>query len=100
MNEDGSLGEQTPKAQPGRVPVVHLCEICGEFGAFGYGPPGLLLQPAERWFCREHREEGERRWAARYGRVSTQPASIRDDGPARSVTALDGDNGEPSVLTP
>jgi hypothetical protein len=81
--------------------VVHLCEICGEFGAFGYGPPGLPLQPAERWFCREHREEGERRWAARYGRVSTHPASIRDDRPARSVTRRSTVTAmRPSVLTP
>jgi hypothetical protein len=31
------------------------CEICGRYGAFGYGPP---LCPQSIWRCGEHRMEG------------------------------------------
>ena len=37
----------------------------GEGAAYGFGPPGFPLQPAEAWYCGSHRVEGERRWAAR-----------------------------------
>ena len=42
------------------------CKVCGAAHAsFGFGPPGVL--PADAWYCSEHREDGERTWAARYG---------------------------------
>jgi hypothetical protein len=42
----------------GRAPGAHHCPVCGEWGAFGYGPPGWPLP--ERWYCREHRGVAER----------------------------------------
>jgi hypothetical protein len=47
-------------------PEIRRCVICGEGAAFGFGPPGFPLQPAEAWYCGTHRPEGERAWAARY----------------------------------
>jgi hypothetical protein len=46
--------------------------VCGEDAAYGFGPPGFPLQPAEAWYCGAHRAEGERAWAARY-RPDSQP---------------------------
>lgn len=55
-------------------PEVRRCAICGAGGAaFGFGPPGGPVQPAEAWYCGAHREEGERRWAARYHGSSLGP---------------------------
>jgi hypothetical protein len=47
-------------------PEGHRCALCGEHAAYGFGPPGFSLQPAEAWYCGTHRHEGERAWAARY----------------------------------
>jgi hypothetical protein len=56
-------------------PDIRRCAICGDAGAsYGFGPPGNPAPPAEAWYCATHREEGERRWSARYGR----PGMLRD----------------------
>jgi hypothetical protein len=48
------------------------CAICGAVHAsFGFGPPGVL--PADAWYCTEHRQDGERAWAARYGAGAAGP---------------------------
>jgi hypothetical protein len=58
------MDEPTPPLHP---PEIRRCAICGEpWASYGFGPPGFPLQPAEAWYCATDREEGERRWAARY----------------------------------
>lgn len=51
--------------EPG-MPFEHFCGVCGAWGVFGFG-----YNPAQgksgAWFCREHRETGERRWKAERG---------------------------------
>ena len=51
------------------APESRRCAVCGEHASYGFGPPGFPLQPAEAWYCGLHRHEGERAWAARYGRL-------------------------------
>jgi len=47
----------------GRPPVLRdiadqICPLCGNFGSYGYGPPGW---PAPtRWYCNNHRKDAER----------------------------------------
>jgi hypothetical protein len=55
--------EPIPHVDPPRE--TRRCAICGKWASFGFGPPGVL--PADAWYCAEHREHGERAWAARYG---------------------------------
>jgi hypothetical protein len=50
------------------TPPIQVCAVCDEFASYRFGPPGAPVQPTDAWFCGEHRQEGERRWAARYGR--------------------------------
>jgi hypothetical protein len=46
-------------------PEDRRCAVCGsERASFGFGPPGTLSTDA--WYCAEHRQDGERAWAARY----------------------------------
>jgi len=53
---------------------IRRCAVCGATHAsFGFGPPGVL--PADAWYCSEHRQDGERAWAARYG---TRPTGASD----------------------
>ena len=48
-------------------PELLLWVHCGEIASYGLGAPGGgPVQPPEAWYCREHRHEGEARWAARY----------------------------------
>jgi hypothetical protein len=50
-------------------PEIHYCATCGEIASYGFAAPGgNPVQPAEVWYCGQHRHEGEQRWAARYGR--------------------------------
>jgi hypothetical protein len=47
------------------------CAVCGAVHAsFGFGPPGSLA--AELWYCGQHRQDGERAWAARYHPTPTK----------------------------
>ena len=36
---------------------------CRAFGRFGYGPPRGTSGPGLRWYCRDHRDQGEAWWA-------------------------------------
>jgi hypothetical protein len=38
------------------APFEHFCEICGEWGAFGYGV-ALRHGRVGRWYCFKHRPE-------------------------------------------
>lgn len=55
---------------------VRRCAICGEAASYGFGPPAGPVQPTEAWYCAGHRDEGERRWAARYRATSLGPALL------------------------
>ena len=56
------MTDDQPHADPLRE--TWYCAICAAAHAsFGFGPPGVL--PADAWYCSEHREDGERAWAAR-----------------------------------
>lgn len=57
----------TDEPTPATGPEIHYCVTCAEPAMFGFGAPGVPVQPTEAWYCGEHRHEGERRWAARYG---------------------------------
>jgi hypothetical protein len=39
-----------------REPFEHYCEVCGEWGAFGYGV-SLRHGRIGRWYCFEHYPE-------------------------------------------
>jgi hypothetical protein len=66
------MDEPTPVIDP---PESRRCAICGEpWASYGFAPPGSPPQPADSWYCATHREEGDRRWSARYGR----PGVLRD----------------------
>jgi hypothetical protein len=70
------MDDPTPDIAP---PDIRRCAICGEPRAsYGFGPPGSPAQAAEAWYCATHREEGDRRWTARYGRpgVLQDPTSL------------------------
>jgi hypothetical protein len=60
---DGKPGVEEPCAERrGRVQVLdrvflHFCEVCGRFGAFGYGVH-LRAGHLGRWYCGEHRPQG------------------------------------------
>lgn len=43
------------------APFEHYCAVCGAWGAFGFGGDHTPEKPGV-WFCRDHREQGERRW--------------------------------------
>jgi hypothetical protein len=59
--------------EPTQHPEIHHCVTCGEIATYGFGAPGSgPVQPAETWYCGQHRHDGERRWAARYGRPAQQ----------------------------
>jgi hypothetical protein len=58
------MDEPTPVLDP---PSPRRCAVCGEGAPYGFGPPGFPLQPAEAWYCGQHREEGERARAAYRG---------------------------------
>jgi hypothetical protein len=42
------------RAAPAREPFLHYCEICGEWGAFGYSV-NLRAGRLGQWYCFEHR---------------------------------------------
>lgn len=50
------------------APAVRRCAVCGERAAYGFGSLGEPVQPVEAWYCATHQDEGDRRWAGRYGR--------------------------------
>jgi hypothetical protein len=60
---DGEPGVEEPcAARRGRVQVLdrvflHFCEVCGQFGAFGYDVH-LRAGQLGRWYCSEHRPRG------------------------------------------
>jgi hypothetical protein len=66
------MDEPTPDIDPD----IRRCAICGDRASYGFGPPGSPAQPANAWYCATHREEGERRWAARYRGTSLGPAVL------------------------
>jgi hypothetical protein len=73
-NRVGVMDEPTPPLDP---PALRRCAICGEpWASYGFGPPGNPAQAAEAWYCGTHREEGERRWSARYRGTSLGPAVL------------------------
>lgn len=39
------------------APFLHPCEVCGAWGAFGFG---RCRAADQRWFCGAHRGEGEK----------------------------------------
>jgi hypothetical protein len=47
-------------------PEIRRCPVCGDRASFGFGPPGGTALDADAWYCGTHRDEGERRWTARY----------------------------------
>lgn len=51
------LKRKPVQAAPAPAPEDHLCAIdgCGEFGAWGYGPPNYGV--TRRWACAAHREQ-------------------------------------------
>ena len=63
INKVTDMDEPTPVIDP---PESRHCAVCGEAASYGFGPPGRF-GPAEAWYCGAHREEGEQRWATRYG---------------------------------
>jgi hypothetical protein len=66
--------EPIPSTDPS--PENRHCAICGTAHAlFGFGPPGTLS--AEAWYCRQHRQDGERAWAARYHPPPAGPSGGR-----------------------
>jgi hypothetical protein len=67
------MDEPTPTIDP---PGTWRCAVCSERAAYGFGPPGSPVQAADGWYCAAHREEGERRWAARYRGSSLGPAVL------------------------
>ena len=50
------------RIEPG-LPFEHFCDVCGAWGAFGFGSDHAK-EKLSTWFCGEHRKEGERRWGA------------------------------------
>jgi len=42
--------------EPPHKPFEHQCEVCGKWGAFGYGV-GLPRGKPGIWYCREHRPD-------------------------------------------
>ena len=66
-------GRTDPEFDP--PPESRRCAVCREAASYGFGPPGGF-GPAEAWYCGPHREEGERRWAARYRGSSLGPAVL------------------------
>jgi hypothetical protein len=68
------VADDDPHVDPPRE--TRCCAVCGAAHAsFGFGPPGVL--PADAWYCAEHREDGERAWAARYGMRPAGPSGSR-----------------------
>ena len=57
-----------PMAPDVDPPESRRCAVCGEYASYGFSPPGFPLQPAEARYCGTHRDHGDQRWAARYGR--------------------------------
>ena len=62
----------TPANQPGTnriglvrleqgAPFEHYRAVCAASGTFGFGGDHTPEKPGV-WFCRDHREQGERRW--------------------------------------
>ena len=55
---DGEPKTRPPSPQAPRDISGHDCPVCGQFGPYGYGPPGWPLP--WRWYCRDHRADAER----------------------------------------
>ena len=57
MSDEPRRATDAPRPTPAGI-WEHPCEHpgCSEWGAFGY----QVGKQAARWYCREHREDGER----------------------------------------
>lgn len=44
--------------QSGPDLTYHLCQVCGLFGSFGFGPPNSDA----RWYCGRHKGAGQLWW--------------------------------------
>jgi hypothetical protein len=53
-DERGFLSTWQAQETPNGVPFLHYCEVCGAWGAFGYGVK-LRVGRLGRWFCFQHR---------------------------------------------
>ncbi len=61
--EAGGRGSKPAKRELFEPPCEAL--MCRNVGCWGYGEPGQF-SAARRWYCQEHKAEGEAWWRATY----------------------------------